>query len=131
MTKAFSDLMFVFEIANNHQGDVEHGRRIISEMGQIAARHSIQAAVKLQYRELDTFIHPDYVGRSDVKHIPRFLGTRLSHCMFCLGCDLTFSKTGPDSFHRCLHPCCSHFCSASNTIDLFISPSFPNCIPAI
>jgi N-acetylneuraminate synthase len=78
MTKAFSDLLFVFEIANNHQGDVEHGRRIISEMGQIAARHSIQAAVKLQYRDLDTFIHPDYLGRSDVKHIPRFLGTRLS-----------------------------------------------------
>ena len=46
MTNAFSDLLFVFEMANNHQGDVEHGRRIISEMGQIAARHAIQAAVK-------------------------------------------------------------------------------------
>ena len=36
--------------------------RIISEMGQIAGRHGIQAAVKLQYRDLDTFIHPDYRG---------------------------------------------------------------------
>ena len=64
MTNAFSDLLFVFEMANNHQGDVEHGRRIISEMGQIAARHAIQAAVKLQYRDLDTFIHPDYRDRT-------------------------------------------------------------------
>ena len=71
MTNAFSDLLFVFEMANNHQGDVEHGRRIISEMGQIAARHAIQAAVKLQYRDLDTFIHPDYRERTDVQaHSP-------------------------------------------------------------
>jgi N-acetylneuraminate synthase len=72
MTNAFPDLLFVFEMANNHQGDVEHGARIISEMGQIAARHGVRAAVKLQYRDLDTFIHPDFVGRADLKHIPRF-----------------------------------------------------------
>ena len=77
MTKAFGDLLFVFEMANNHQGDVEHGLRIVSEMGQIAGRYGIQAAVKLQYRDLNTFIHPDYVKRTDVKHIPRFLSTRL------------------------------------------------------
>ena len=64
MTNAFPDLLFVFEMANNHQGDVEHGARIISEMGQIAARHGVRAAVKLQYRDLDTFIHPDFVGRA-------------------------------------------------------------------
>ena len=77
MNHAFPDLLFVFEVANNHQGDVEHGLRIISEMGRIASQNGIQAAVKLQYRDLDTFIHPDYVGRDDVKHIPRFLSTRL------------------------------------------------------
>jgi N-acetylneuraminate synthase len=77
MTQTFPDLLFVFEMANNHQGDVEHGLRIISEMGQIAGRHGIKAAVKLQYRDLDTFIHPDFVGRTDLKHIPRFLATRL------------------------------------------------------
>ena len=31
MTQTFPDLLFVFEMANNHQGDVEHGLRIISE----------------------------------------------------------------------------------------------------
>ena len=78
MTQTFPDLLFVFEMANNHQGQADHGLRIISEMGQIAGRHGIRAAVKLQYRDLDTFIHPDYVGRTDIKHIPRFFSTRLS-----------------------------------------------------
>ncbi len=78
MTQAFPDLLFVFEMANNHQGDVEHGLRIISEMGRIAGRYGIRAAVKLQYRDLDGFIHPAYVGRADVKHVSRFLATRLA-----------------------------------------------------
>jgi N-acetylneuraminate synthase len=78
MTQNFPELLFVFEMANNHQGDVDHGLRIISEMGQIAGRHGVRAAVKLQYRDLDTFIHPDYVSRTDFKHIPRFLSTRLA-----------------------------------------------------
>jgi sialic acid synthase SpsE/quercetin dioxygenase-like cupin family protein len=78
MTQAFPELLFVFEMANNHQGDVEHGLRIISDMGQIAGRYGVRAAVKLQYRQLDTFIHPDYVTRTDFKHIPRFLSTALA-----------------------------------------------------
>jgi N-acetylneuraminate synthase len=82
MNNAFPDLLFVFEMANNHQGDVDHGLRIISEMGQIAGRHGVRAAVKFQYRDLDTFIHPQYVGREDVKHVPRFLATRLQPAQF-------------------------------------------------
>jgi N-acetylneuraminate synthase len=78
MTQTFPDLLFVFEMANNHQGDVEHGLRIVSEMGQIAGRYGVRAAVKLQYRDLDSFIHPDYAARTDLKHIPRFLSTRLA-----------------------------------------------------
>ena len=78
MTQNFPELLFVFEMANNHQGDVEHGLRIISEMGQIAGRHGVRAAVKLQYRDLDTFIHPEYAARTDIKHIPRFQSTRLA-----------------------------------------------------
>lgn len=69
--------LFVFEMANNHQGEIKHGIAIIEALADIARRHSIRAAVKLQYRDLDTFIHPAYVGREDVKHIGRFLSTRL------------------------------------------------------
>ncbi len=74
--------LFIFEMANSHQGSVEHGIDIVRAMGKIARKYNIKAAVKLQYRNLDNFIHPDYVGRTDVKHIPRFLSTRLTYDQF-------------------------------------------------
>lgn len=74
----FKDL-FIFEMANSHQGSVEHGIKIIKAMGRIVRKYNIRAAVKLQYRNLDTFIHPEYINREDVKHIPRFMGTRLEY----------------------------------------------------
>lgn len=76
--------LFIFEMANNHQGSVEHGIAIIREMGKVARKHNIKAAVKLQYRNLDNFIHPDFKDREDVKHIPRFLSTRLNYSEFCV-----------------------------------------------
>lgn len=77
----FDDL-FIFEMANSHQGSVEHGIDIIKEMGKIARKNNIRAAVKLQYRNLDTFVHPDYKDRTDVNHIPRFMSTRLNYDQF-------------------------------------------------
>lgn len=78
----FATDLFIFEIANNHQGSVAHGKRIIDAMADIAARHGIRAGVKFQYRDLDTFIHPEFRDRQDVAHIPRFLSTRLSDAQF-------------------------------------------------
>ncbi len=80
-TNIFNNL-FIFEMANNHQGSVEHGLDIIREMGKIARKRNIKAAVKLQYRNLDNFIHPDYIGRTDINHVPRFMSTRLSDSQF-------------------------------------------------
>ena len=77
MNKIFDDL-FIFEMANNHQGSVHHGVKIVGAMAEISRKHNINSGVKLQYRDLDTFIHPDYLDREDVKHIPRFLSTRLT-----------------------------------------------------
>lgn len=70
--------LFIFEMANNHQGDVNHGIAIIKEMGKIAKKFKLNAAVKLQYRQLDTFIHPAYRNDTKAKHISRFLSTELS-----------------------------------------------------
>lgn len=77
----FEDL-FIFEMANSHQGSVEHGINIIKAMAKIARKYNIKAAVKLQYRNLDTFIHPDYKDRTDVNHIPRFMSTKLTFEQF-------------------------------------------------
>jgi len=76
MDKIFDNL-FIFEMANNHQGSVSHGIKIIREMGKIARESGIHAGVKFQYRDLDSFIHPNDVNNKDNKHIPRFLSTRL------------------------------------------------------
>lgn len=77
----FNDL-FVFDMANNHEGDVEHGLAIIREMGDIAREYGIRAGLKFQFRQLDTFIHPDFREASEPKHIQRFLASELSHADF-------------------------------------------------
>lgn len=72
----FRDL-FVFDIANNHQGSVEHGKAIIRAVGGAAKSHGVRGVLKFQFRQLESFIHPDHKEGSDNKHIPRFLSTRL------------------------------------------------------
>ncbi len=72
------DRLFIFELANNHMGSVEHGLRVIREMAAVSKDYDFNFAFKLQYRELDTFIHPDFKGRMDIKYIKRFSETRLS-----------------------------------------------------
>lgn len=69
--------LFVFDMANNHQGDLEHGLNIIKAVGQVAREEGVRAALKFQFRQLDTFIHPDYRDSKENKHIPRFMSTRL------------------------------------------------------
>lgn len=80
----FDKPLFTFEMANNHQGDVEHGKTIIKEMKRITKQYEdrYDFAVKFQYRELDTFIHPDYLNRDDIKNVKRFKDTRLSREQF-------------------------------------------------
>tara|TARA_R110002110_G_scaffold109819_2_gene273774 strand:- start:1133 stop:2632 length:1500 start_codon:yes stop_codon:yes gene_type:complete len=73
----FKDL-FIFEMANNHQGSVEHGKKIIQEMGKITKKYNIKAAVKLQFRHYDTFIHPNMLENKENPKIKRFLSTRLT-----------------------------------------------------
>ncbi|MFV0280221.1 MAG: N-acetylneuraminate synthase family protein [Rhodoblastus sp.] len=71
------DPLFIFELANNHMGDVEHGLRVIREFAAVAKDFPFRFAFKLQFRELDTFIHPDFQNRMDIKYIKRFSETRL------------------------------------------------------
>src|SRR5713226_6431099 len=74
--------LFIFEIANNHQGSVEHGRRVVREIAAVAKKAGVRGAFKLQLRDLETFIHPDYRQSKENKHIQRFLSTRLSQSQF-------------------------------------------------
>ncbi len=73
----FEDL-FVLELANNHWGKVERGLRIIHDFARIVRFNNVRAAVKLQFRDVDHFIHQDYRRRTDVRYIKKTLDTRLS-----------------------------------------------------
>ena len=70
--------LFILDLANNHQGDLAHGAKIISETSEVVREANVRAAIKFQFRDLDSFIHPDHQTGSSAPHIPRFLGTRLS-----------------------------------------------------
>ncbi|PPR63507.1 MAG: N,N'-diacetyllegionaminic acid synthase [Alphaproteobacteria bacterium MarineAlpha4_Bin2] len=69
--------LFVFDMANNHQGSVEHGLKVVDGVGAAARKYGVRGAMKFQFRQLDTFIHPSHREASDNKHIPRFQSTRM------------------------------------------------------
>ena len=75
--------LFVLEMANNHMGDIVHGVELIRAFGAVCKKYpQFKFAFKLQYRDLDTFIHPDLKDRMDIKYIKRFAETRLSREQF-------------------------------------------------
>jgi sialic acid synthase SpsE/mannose-6-phosphate isomerase-like protein (cupin superfamily) len=70
--------LFVYEMANNHMGDVAHGIRIVEELRKASEGFPFAFCVKLQYRDLDSCIHPAYRDRYDLKYVKRFSETHLS-----------------------------------------------------
>ena len=81
--KTLTQPLFVLEMANNHMGDLDHGIQVIREFGAVCRGYpEFSFAFKLQYRDLDTFIHPSMQGRDDIKYIKRFSETRLTRAQF-------------------------------------------------
>lgn len=70
--------LFVLELANNHWGKVERGLKIIEDFAQVVRFNNIKAAIKLQFRDVDSFIHKDAVNRSDIRYIKKTLDTKIS-----------------------------------------------------
>ena len=69
--------LFIFEMANNHMGDVKHGMKILQQFHKVAKKYDFNFAFKLQYRDIPTFIHPDFKDRQDIKYVKRFSETKL------------------------------------------------------
>ena len=61
MINYFEEDLFIFDIANNHQGSLEHGLNIIKAFGKVARSLDIKAVFKFQFRDLDSLIHPDHL----------------------------------------------------------------------
>ena len=69
--------LFVLEMANNHMGDVDHGVKLIEAFADVCREFPFRFGFKLQYRELDSYLHPAALG-SDAHYVKRFNDTRLS-----------------------------------------------------
>ena len=57
--------LFIFEMANNHMGSLNHGLRMVHEFAEVKKRYDYNFAFKFQFRDIDTFIHPNYKDRMD------------------------------------------------------------------
>ena len=72
----FNDL-FVLELANNHWGRLDRGLKIVSDFARVVRFNDVHAAIKLQFRDVESFVHRDYRDRSDIRYIKKTLDTRL------------------------------------------------------
>jgi sialic acid synthase SpsE/mannose-6-phosphate isomerase-like protein (cupin superfamily) len=78
MKNYFDRPLFIFEMANNHMGNVKHGLSMIKAFAEASKGFPFQFGFKFQFRHFDTFIHPDYQSRMDLKYIKRFSETKLT-----------------------------------------------------
>lgn len=73
----FNDL-FVLELANNHWGNLKRGLKIIDDHAQIVKVNKIKAAIKLQFRDISSFIHVDFKEIQNNRYIKKTQDTKLS-----------------------------------------------------
>jgi len=68
----------ILEVANNHMGEVSHGKKIITEFNKVTKKFKkqINFVVKYQYRDSKTFIHKK--SDDNNKFVKRFNETFLS-----------------------------------------------------
>lgn len=77
MNQIFENL-FVLELANNHWGRLKRGLQIVNDFAQVVKFNNVRAAIKLQFRDVDTFVHADYKGTQDIRYISKTEKTKMS-----------------------------------------------------
>ena len=74
----FFEELFVLEMANNHWGSIERGLKIIADFSRIVRFNNVRATIKLQFRDVDNFIHRDFRTRDDIRYIKKTIDTQMS-----------------------------------------------------
>jgi sialic acid synthase SpsE len=69
--------LFVLELANNHWGKLDRGMKIIRDFGRVVRFNDVHVAIKLQFRDVDNFVHPAFRDREDIRYIKKTLSTKL------------------------------------------------------
>jgi N-acetylneuraminate synthase len=77
MKNAIFEDLFVLELANNHWGSLERGLKIIGDFGQVVRFNNVRASIKLQFRDVDSFVHKDHRHREDVRYIKKTVATQM------------------------------------------------------
>jgi len=70
--------LFVLELANNHWGKIDRGLKIINDYASIVRYNDAKAAMKLQFRDVDRFIHPEFSENTDIRYVDKTRRTKLS-----------------------------------------------------
>jgi len=70
--------LFVLELANNHLGSLKRGLKIIQDHATVVRYNNVKAAIKLQFRDVDEFIHPDFKGDEQYRYIKKTEATKLT-----------------------------------------------------
>ncbi len=78
MQKTPFDDLFVLELANNHWGRIDRGLKIVRDFGEVVRRNGVRAAMKLQFRDVGTFLHKQHRDRDDIRYIKKTADTELS-----------------------------------------------------
>lgn len=73
----FQDL-FVLELANNHWGSLERGFEIIEKFSEKVRKCGVKAAMKLQIRDVDNFIHYEHKGNKESRYIDKTISTKMT-----------------------------------------------------
>lgn len=73
---------FVLELANNHWGKLDRGLKIIRNHAAIVRYNNVKAAIKLQFRDVDEFIHPEFKGNTENRYIKKTEDTKLNRSDF-------------------------------------------------
>lgn len=87
MNRDIFEELFVLELANNHLGSLERGLKIITDYGRVVRFNNMRAAIKLQIRDVDNFVHKDFKERVDIRYIKKTIDTRLSKDDFTIMVD--------------------------------------------
>lgn len=66
--------LFVLELANNHWGSLKRGKDIVKAFSRVVRNNNVKAAIKLQFRDVDTFIHKKFKNdgkNNDLLSLPK------------------------------------------------------------
>jgi len=78
INRDFFEELFVLEMANNHWGNLERGLKIVSDFAKIVRFNNVRATIKLQFRDVESFVHKDWIARTDIRYIKKTINTRMT-----------------------------------------------------